>query len=112
MRGLLFALLVVVGLIELAALTSPPTDEELRNSIVDTWQTAAMVTQAALSTLLVLCVIAVAISIFARASRGLAIALALLALLSAWHWTWNHIVLSERAEGLAGIRFGGFYGLF
>jgi len=91
----------------------PYTDEQIKASLVDTWQVEAFTTMS----LLVWfgASIALAAVFWYRAKDGSTRTLAVLAVLLAFAagvaTTSNHILLTTRTTVLTGQSFGGFYGL-
>ena len=115
MRAILVILLVLTVLFEFAANTDsiwPLADEAIAGSFVDTWDPAAMITEAVIVLMAALFFVGVLALATAKNARKLAIALIAVVLLTSAHWTLNHIILTRRAETLSGIKVGGFYGLF
>ena len=94
--------------------SNPPfTDEQLKASLVDTWEVAA-------STLRVLAFVflglgAICVVLARRATdartRNVAYLAALCCLLTVALFLRNHIVLTQRAAGLTGQEFGPLYGV-
>lgn len=107
-----FALLgLILGVREWA---NPPfTDEQLRNSLSDTWEVAASTVPVSAFSFLGLGAIAFVLGQRAPDPRARAVAwaaagLCLLALAVVFR---NHVVMTERAEALTGQDLGPLYGL-
>ena len=90
------------------------SDQEIRASIVDTWQAHALFTFFALIGITIVGVLAVALAFSTREQlvRRLAVLAVLLAASSSALVLYSHIALTERTTRLTGQSFGYFYGLF
>lgn len=94
--------------------THPPfTDEQLRASLVNTWEVAASTTRVFAIVFLGLGLICV---VLARKSEGTSRIVASLAAIACAVtlavFLHNHIALTERTSALTGQTFGAFFGLF
>ena len=90
------------------------TDQELRASIVDTWEAQAFFTSAVLVGIAVITVVALAVAYRSgqRFLRRLAVLAMTLSVCSSALILYSHASLTERATRLTGHSFGPFYGLF
>ena len=88
---------------------SQPSDEAIRASFVDTWHVSLV--EAALLILGAVSVVAFVALVFLPGERLVSAVLLFCSLAVGAHWI-NHILLSDRVEGLTGMTLGGFYGLF
>ena len=115
MRVILIIFLYLLGLFEIGAIligTSPPSDEEIRDSFVDSWTPTAMLTSLVLRVLVVIVVLILTAWYVSPKSRKLSVVVLIVSIGVGLHWLINHIHLSERAASAWGINLGGFYGLF
>ncbi len=115
MRLLLGILLAIAILLEFGAIVdsfTQPSDQEIRDSFVDTWDPSAIVAMAVLVILLAVSVIAIVALVASPGTRTVSVLLLACSVAVGIHWTLNHIELSVRAEAITGIEIGGFYGLF
>lgn len=94
-------------------MTPEYTDEQIRQSVVDTWEPSALVTYLLLCVLAFFALLALAISIFSKgvAERLLATTAILVTLGAAALELRSHVVLTERTTALTGEEFGSCYGL-
>src|SRR5262245_4807652 len=94
-------------------LVPPFTDQEIRDSFVDTWEPSAWTTLLALAMLGTVTLISLFILPFTR-QRGTRVTTAITLLLSLVACSVvyrNHVALSERTTALTGQTFGRFHGL-
>src|SRR5262245_52306998 len=105
---LLLACVVAVGSSLFTLLTPDYTDEQIRQSFVDTWEPSAVVTLVVLSVLAFFALLALVVGIFTkgRAERLLAAAAILLTLGAASLEYWNHSTLTDRTTAITGQQFG------
>lgn len=94
-------------------LAPPFTDQEIRDSLVDTWEPSAWVTQLVLMALGTVALVSLLVLLFARqrASPSITIVTLMIALMAVWLAYRNHVVLTERTTALTGQTFGKFHGL-
>ena len=89
------------------------TDQEIRTSLVDTWQVEALFTSVSLVLLAFAFVAAVIFAL--RGNKGVRVLASLAVLLAVSAATLvvaGHVILTNRVVGVTGQTFGGFYGLF
>jgi hypothetical protein len=91
----------------------PFTDQEIRDSFVDTWEPSAWATLAALAVLGGVTVISLSILPFARrrGTRTIAIATLVMSVAAGLLVYRNHVALTDRTTALTGQTFGRFHGL-
>jgi hypothetical protein len=92
----------------------PYSDQEIRASIVDTWEADALFTFAALAGIAVVTALSLALAYRSeeRLVRRLAVLAVFLAMSSSALVLYSHIALTERTTRLTGHSFGPLYGLF
>jgi uncharacterized membrane-anchored protein len=93
---------------------SPPfTDQEIRDSLVDTWEPSAWVTLLALVVLGAVAFVSLVVLLFAklRATGTMTAVTLVLAVIGGLLAYRNHVVLTERTTALTGQTFGRFHGL-
>ena len=95
-------------------LTPPFTDQEIRESFVDTWEPSALVTLSVLAALGLVTLISLLVLLFTRqrGTRAMTVATLLLSVAAALLVYRNHIALSDRTTALTGQTFGRFHGLW
>jgi hypothetical protein len=95
-------------------LQPPFTDEQIKTSLVDTWEVAASTSRVLGFVFLGLGMICVALARKADSgnTRNVAWLAALCCLLTVAIFLRNHVVLTQRAAGLTGQEFGPLFGLF
>jgi len=111
---ILVALPLTVLLVAVRQWFSPPfTDDQIRASIVDTWEPEAMVTLAELVALSVLGLVSVGLAALSRVTirRRIGLIAALLCVLAALLTYQNRARLTARATALTGQTFGALDGL-
>jgi protein-S-isoprenylcysteine O-methyltransferase Ste14 len=111
--GLLVASIVAVGVVLFTLTTPEYTDDEIRQSFVDTWEPSAIVTLALLCVLAFFVLLALVVGLFSKrsAERLLAAAALLLTLGAATLAYWTHANLTDRTAALTGQEFGPCHGL-
>jgi uncharacterized membrane protein YozB (DUF420 family) len=110
---LAFALLALA--LGLRELSQPPfTDEQLKASLVNTWEVATSTTRVFAIVFLGLGAISVVLARKATEARVrlVAYAAAVACLATLMVYLRNHVVLTQRAAGLTGEELGPLYGLF
>ena len=112
--AVLVLLLLLVGAnAVLWAFVAPYTDEQIKASLVDTWEVEAIAADAGL----ILCIVSIPLALVLAnrsggvATRRLAALSVFLAISVAAITVFNHVTLTERTAQLTGQSFGGFYGL-
>jgi len=97
-----------------AVTSTPYSDQELRASIVDTWQAQALFTLVVLAGIAALTALSVAVAYGTRdrVVRRLRLLAILLSITSAALVFSGHMALTERATLITGHSFGFLYGLF
>ena len=109
LAGLLGLSLVVCAYFFLG---SPITDQDIQQSIVDTWEVNATLTLGALCIVAPLGLLAALLSWRpSHLAKRLALACVCLCILNVVLLVGNHAVLTERTTRLTGQHFGGFLGL-
>jgi hypothetical protein len=104
---------VALGVGLFTVMTPEYTDEEIRQSFVDTWEPSALVTLFLLGVLAFFALLSLIVGAFARGTAELFLALAaLLVTLGAGALEYrHHAVLTERTTALTGQDFGPCNGL-
>jgi hypothetical protein len=95
--------------------SQPPfTDEQIKTSLVNTWEVAASTSRVLGFVFLGLGMICVVLARRADSgiTRNVAYLAALCCLLTVAIFLRNHVVLTQRAAGLTGQEFGPLFGLF
>jgi hypothetical protein len=106
---LLLTCIIALGVALFTLLTAPEyTDEEIRQSFVDTWEPSALVTYLVLCVLAFFALLALVVGIFGKgpAERLLATAAILLTLGAAALEYRSHEILTERTTAITGQEFG------
>lgn len=106
------AIMCVYGIY--SAVSPAYTDQEIRASIVDTWEVHAFFTSAALVGIALVTVISFGVAYRSgqQLPRRLAVLAVILSLSSSALILYSHISLTERTTRLTGHAFGPFCGLF